>query len=196
LTFGLLPRAEAAIVNPAYEYASAGTYSDDRPFTLGFEFSLSAPETVDALGYTTVGFASNQTVGIWDSDGALLTSSKLSTGDPVVGHFAWSAIAPLTLGPGTYTIGGTYDGGLLPSFASGVTSIPGYTWIEDEQANGAGLSDPTFSAGGYGANGIPQVDFSVSTTAIPEPATWITLILGLVFCGILARRRKSLAVFA
>jgi hypothetical protein len=197
LMFGLSGRAaEAAVINPAYEYSSAGTLSDDRQFTLGFEFSLSTPETVNALGYTIVGFASDQQVGIWNSAGALLTSATVSTGDSVVGHFAWTSIAPLTLGPGTYTIGGTYDGGLLPSLASGVTSIPGYTWIEDEQANGPGLIDPTFSAGGYGDNGIPQVDFSVSTTAIPEPATWITLILGLAISGIVVRRRKGSAEFA
>jgi PEP-CTERM motif len=76
--------------------------------------------------------------------------------------------------------------------ASGVTSIAGYTWIEDEHANGRVLSDPTFSAGGYGANGIPQVDFSVSTAAVPEPATWITLILGLTICGVATRRRNGL----
>lgn len=164
--------------------------------SLGFEFSLSTPETINALGYTTVGFASDQQVGIWDSAGTLLTSATVSTGDSVVGHFAWTAIAALILGPGTYTIGGTYDGGPLPSFASGVTSIHGYAWIEDEQANGAVLSDPTFSAGGYGANGIPQVDFSVSAGAVPEPATWITLILGLAISGAVARRRKGPAVFA
>jgi hypothetical protein len=196
LMFGLLGRtADAAVINPAYEYSSAGTLSDTRSFTLGFEFSLSTPETIDALGYTTVGFASDQSVGIWNSAGALLTSATVSTGDSVIGHFAWTPIAPLTLGPGTYTIGGTYEGGLLPSFASGVTAIPGYTWIEDEQANGAGLSDPTFSAGGYGPNGIPQVDFSVSTPAVPEPATWITLILGWTITGVVARRRKSSALF-
>jgi hypothetical protein len=74
-SFGLLGRpAEAAVIIPAYEYSSAGTLSDDRSFTLGFEFSLSAPETIDALGYTTVGFTSDQQVGIWDSAGTLLTS--------------------------------------------------------------------------------------------------------------------------
>jgi hypothetical protein len=197
LMFGLSGRAaEAAVINPAYEYSSAGTLSDDRPFTLGFEFSLSTQETVDALGYTTVGFASDQQVGIWDSAGALLTSATVSTSDSVVGHFAWTTISALTLGPGTYTIGGTYDGGLVPTFASGVTSIPGYTWIADEQANGAVLSDPTFSAGGYGANSIAQVDFSVRAGAVPEPATWITLILGLAICGGATLRRKGLDVLA
>jgi hypothetical protein len=197
LTFGLLGRAaEAAVINPAYEYSSAVTLSDDRPFTLGFEFSLSTPETVNAVGYTTVGFVSDQQVGIWNSAGALLTSVTVSTGDSVVGHFAWTTITALTLGLGTYTIGGTYDGGPVPTLATGVTSMPGYTWIEDEQANGAVLTDPTFSAGGYGTNGIPQVDFSVSTAAIPEPETWITLILGLAISGVVTRRRKGFAVLA
>jgi hypothetical protein len=198
-SFGLLERtAAAAVVNPAYGYSTAGTLTDDRPFTLGFEFSLSIPEVIDALGYTTVGFTSDQQVGIWGSAGALLTSATVTTADPVVGHFAWTTISPLTLGPGTYTIGGTYEGGLAPTLASGVTSIPGYTWIQDEQGVGPGLVEPTFSTGGsYGPNGLPQANFSVSADgAVPEPATWIMLILGLAISGIAVRRRKGFAALA
>lgn len=142
-----LEQASAATIDPAYEFSSVGALYDTRPYTTGFEFSLASPETVNALGYTTVGFASDQQVGIWDSTGTLLASTTVSTSDPVVGHFAWASIASLALGPGDYTIGGTYDGGLFASYANGVTTIPGYTWITDEQIYGAGLNEPTESRG-------------------------------------------------
>jgi len=181
--------ASASTITPAYEYASTGSDFDSRPFTLGFEFSLSAPVTVNALGYTTLGFTSDEQVGIWDSSGTLLTSTTVLTTDPVVGHFAYASISGVTLAAGTYTIGGTYDGGPFPSFASGVTSIPGYTYITDEQLYGPGLNDPTVSTGGgYGANGITQVDFSVGS-AVPEPATWAMTLLGLGLTGGLLRLR-------
>jgi hypothetical protein len=192
--------ASAAVITPAYEFTNLTPLTDDRPFTLGFEFSLSSAETVSALGYTTVGFTSDQQVGIWNSSGTLLTSTTVTTADPVVGHFAWASIPSIVLGPGTYTIGGTYETGLFASGATGVSSIPGFTWIKDEQLYGSGLNLPTESYGSYGTDGIPQVDFSVgpATTGVPEPATWALMLVGVGMAGGALRmaRRKAGAVAA
>lgn len=188
--------AQAVTISPAYEYTEAGTLNDSRPFTLGFSFSLSSARTVNALGYTTVGFGSNQDVGIWDAGGNLLASTTVSTSDPVVGHFAWASIPNLALAAGTYVIGGTYNGGPFPSGAAGVTSAPGYSWITDLQAFGSGLNFPTVSTGGgYGQNGIPQVNFSLAG-AVPEPAGWALMIggFGLMGGALRLRARKTLAV--
>jgi hypothetical protein len=192
-TLGVAGVANA--ITPAYEYTSTGSFNDSRPFTLGFEFSLSAPVTINALGYTTDGFTSDQQVGIWDSSGALVTSTTVATTDPVTGHFAYAAIGDVTLAAGTYTIGGAYDGGPFPADATGVTTIPQFTYITDEQTLGSGLNEPTESTGGtYGPNGITQVDFSV---AVPEPETWALMLLGLGAVGVATRvGRRSRAIAA
>ncbi len=189
--FAMTGGAHALVIDPAYEFSSVGNLNDSRPFTLGFEFSLSSSETVNALGYTTIGFTSPQQVGLWNSSGILLASTTISPGDNPSGHFDWDSIAPLTLAAGTYTIGGTYDGGPFASYASGVTTIPGFTWITDEQQYGAGLNYPTVSTGGgYGTNGIPQVDFSVSAPG-PVPGAGVAALAALALAGLYARTRRA-----
>ncbi|MEO6093493.1 MAG: PEPxxWA-CTERM sorting domain-containing protein [Novosphingobium sp.] len=183
----------APTITPAYEYTSAGTLSDSRPFTLGFDFSLSNAVTVNALGYTTVDFVTAQDVGIWDSLGNLIVSALVDPTDPVTGHFAWHGIASTLLSAGTYTIGGTYQTGQFPSYASGLTNIPEYTWLRDQQLYGPGLNQPTATYGGYGLNGIPQVNFSVGG-AVPEPATWGMMVAGVAAIGATMRRRQKVTV--
>jgi hypothetical protein len=188
-------QAHADAVSPAFEYTSDSPLTDSRPFTLGFQFSLSGPTTVGALGYNTLNFTQDEQVGIWDSVGNLLASVTLLTSDPVTGHFAYHSIPSLLLDAGTYTIGGTYQSGLFPSGAIGVTTAPGFTWLRDEQILGSGLNDPTGSFGGYGQNGIGLVNFAASISgAVPEPGTWLTMILGLGLVGAYMRRRQKVAV--
>jgi hypothetical protein len=188
--FAMTGGAHALVIDPAYEFSSNGTVSDSRTFTLGFKFSLSSSETVNALGYTTIGFTSPQQVGLWDSSGNLLASTTIAPGDNPVGHFDWDSVVPLTLAAGTYTIGGTFDGGVGPVNPSGVTTIPGYTWISDEQSLGTGLNYPTNSFNLYGPNGIPQANFSVSVPG-PIPGAGLPALLGILAYGVL-RRRSSM----
>ena len=185
----------AQALTPAYEYANAGTLNDSRPFTLGFEFSLSGSTTVEALGYWEGMVDPSESVGLWDSGGTLLASATVTTGSAHIGHFLWTSISSLSLGAGTYVIGGTYNGGLFASNASGVVTMPGYTWITDEQLFGTGLNFPTVTtSGAYGVNGIPEVNFSTSGIgSVPEPATWALMLGGFGLAGAALRRRKAIA---
>lgn len=181
-------------IDPAVTFTSSDTASDSRPFTLGYKFTLSSAVTVDALGYWVDGNGDDHDVGIWDSGGNLLASTDVLNTDPVTDSFAWDSIGDLTLGPGTYTIGGelnqTASSNNFPVDALGVSTIPGFTWVADEQLEGTGLNLPTNADGGYGANGILTVDFSVTSgNSVPDGASTLEMIGGaVVMLGALRRR--------
>lgn len=183
-----VPLVQAGPINPVWEYASSSFSSDSRPFTLGFEFTTSVTYQINALGYWDDG--ADHPVGLWDTVGNLLVSTTVLSTDPVYGHFAYDPVS-YTLVPGTYRIGGLFNGGPFPELATGVTSLPGYTWINDEQQGGPVLTFPTVATnGGYGTNGLPIVDFSVQT-GVPEPSSLLLLVGGLMVVGggVLRRRR-------
>jgi hypothetical protein len=183
-------RLMANTINPIVTYTSDSPLSDSRPFTLGYEFSLSTSETVNALGYWTEGeYSAGQQVGLWTAGGGLITSTTIQAADPVADNFQWDSISPVVLGPGTYVIAGTYEGGIFSSFASGVTSLPGYIYVTSAQSYGAGLNFPNDFYNGYGSNGILQVDLSVGAASAPDAASTVALLGGALSLLGAARRR-------
>jgi hypothetical protein len=193
---GVAARLAADPIDPAVTYTSVSDLSDDRPFTLGYEFTLSQSETVNALGFWDNGDGYDHEVGIWDSQGNLLTSTDVLGSDPEVDGFQWDSISDYILAPGTYTIGGqAYEGGNSYDFAydpSGLVSIPGYTWVGAEQLYGAGLNDPTNNDPGYGNNGIFDVDFSVTGgSSVPDGASTLVLLGGAIAMMGALRRKFS-----
>jgi hypothetical protein len=188
----------AASISPAVEYTSVSTVSDQRTYTLGYSFSLSAPVTVNALGYWDDGRGQDHQVGVWDSSQNLVAFTTVLGGDPVVGHFRWDTINNLVLPAGQYTIGGAFlgFGASFPVQATGLSTISQFSWIADEQAFGPGLNFPSFSSGAYGQNGILAADFSVatSTVSVPEPKAWLLTILGFGALGAALRARRRQVV--
>ena len=184
----------AAQISPAFNYTSSSTLSDNRPFTLGFSFSLSQATTINGLGYWTGGTLTSHQVGIWSSSGTLLASGTVSAADPLLGNYRYDSIAPLLLGAGNYVIGGEFFNGLLPSDLAGVTTAPNFTWTGDRQSPGS-FAFPTESYLTYGDQGIALVNFSIAqTNAVPEPATWAMMLIGFGGIGVSLRRRKRVMV--
>jgi hypothetical protein len=177
--------AQADTISPAVEYTATSLLTESRAFTLGYTFSLSSAVTIDALGYWNDGFGNNHQVGIWNSSNVLVANTTVLGTDPLVGHFRWDTIANVTLAPGQYTIGGEYLGGnngIFPSSAMGLTTIPQYTWLTDEQTVGSGLHQPTSSFGIYGQNGILVADFS-TVSSVPGPIAGAGLPGLMLACG-------------
>jgi len=182
----------ASAQTPAVTYATTGTLSDSRPFTLGWAFNLSASTTVTQLGVWNGGTLGNYMAGIWTIGGTSVVSTNVLSTDPVLGDYRWGSITPVVLGAGDYVVGAEFREGLFPSFATGVVTIPSLTWIGDRQEFGGGLNFPTYDSGGsYGSNGILWANFATdANTTVPEPSTWALMLVGLAAVGMTSRRRR------
>ena len=202
--------AEALVtITPAVTYTSLGFYTDGRPFTLGYKFHLSAPVTLNALGYLSVDLAKSQQVGLWTGSGALVVEATFQPADAAADGYTWEPITSTTLAAGDYTIAGSSVTTSTPHNPVGVATIPDFTWITSEQQYGAGLNYPHSGSdnGFYGTDSFLLVDFSVQAAgpppvippvippvsppaAVPEPATWTMMLAGFGCLGGVVRRRR------
>jgi len=128
----LAAAALTASADSIYSFSAASTASDSNDLSLGFVFATNQDVTISSLGYYDGGngFLATHKVGIFDSNGNLLTSITLDTGtmDTSDGLFRYKSVAPITLAGGqTYTLAGTTDGD-ADSFAFGTaTTLTGFT---------------------------------------------------------------------
>ena len=114
--------------------------TDQRPFVIGWEFSVSTPTVVTGLSYldaTGRGLAESHMVGIFNAlDGSLLVSATVPAG--AAGKFVDGfRVTPVSynLAPGTYVIGGqkatNSDYAIVRS--SSQISIPGIKYMEERE---------------------------------------------------------------
>src|ERR1019366_7159669 len=100
----------------------------NKDYSVGFEFSVSSPVTVYALGYNYFGVPLNNShqVGIYDSNQNLLTSATVTNASTVFDGYLYTSVSQTVLTPGNYFIVGTTlgpnDGWMLsfPTIDAGV----------------------------------------------------------------------------
>jgi hypothetical protein len=162
---------------------------DDGPFTIGFQFRTQTDIRVMALGafdHLGDGFIDAHTVGIWavGNESPLFTVTiPAGAGTSVVGAFRYVDIDGFTLAANTdYIVAASGFYGSVRDLYAGSVSILDYSTSPEIRfegsrgaAEGPGLNYPTgfrepLSPTTFGAN--------FQFTTIPEPSTWILLVLG------------------
>lgn len=187
-----VPASQAAA--PAVQLVSPGNTFDGSGYTLGFQFEVTEPVTVVALGvfdHDQDGLEAAADVALWlDIDGTVLSSAVVPGGNSagLDGYFRQVAVTPVLLTPGIlYVVGAALNGGLATSLDIGEGSVgsfdPRLTGIVDRSWD-AGFDFPLgsdFQSGAWlGAN--------FQLAPVPEPAAAGLLAMGLLA---LAWRRRS-----
>lgn len=170
--------------------------------TIGWTFRPEVDLQVTALGLFDLahdGFDQAHPIGLWDANGALLTTTTLSAGAgaALLGDFRYNPISAITLAAGTtYTIGVlmTQPSSDLYYFApstvladSRVGYIGGVRTDEDASGAPGALTMPVSNNN----NGRFGPNFQFTAASVPEPGQWALLILGFGAVGAAARRRAT-----
>jgi len=204
---GVVVVALALVVQPApaglvLDFTDGETrFRPDPGETLGWEFTVSSPITVDALGLFDVGangLGDPHFIGLWTLGGTLLASTTIDTANstPVastsaLGNWRFTPITPLILAAGEYVIGATYGTNstnstdFLVAFANAST-VPGVTFDQARFLGFGGgfpaVAAPPFNDGFFGPN--------LSVVAA-EPASLVLLGAGLAgLSGLAAWRAR------
>jgi hypothetical protein len=185
----------ATTFTPALSYSGGGQNLSNPPYSLGYEFTTNSDVTVGALGiYQANGsLADDHVIDLWDSAGDLLATTTIEApdGDVSVAGFDYNAIDPVKLAANeNYFIGAEYDTGsdpvLFPGEGGTFSTIPAITYVQSTYGNPTGFDNNAFGTNGFfGPN--------LGVTAVPEPATWAMVLLGvgMIGGGLRTARRKG-----
>jgi hypothetical protein len=188
----IAPAKIAVAQSPAVNFTPDSAFNNVEATDIGWEFSVTTPVWVSALGYydyssnpsgvavyccspfsTTPGLLDNHSVGIWNSSGALLTSTVVPSGTAgtLIGNSIYSPIATIELQPGEYVVGATQQGSLdanptdpVAYLFSSFTSLPGITVLGGTYSYAGGPGVLTEPTGLYGYQSYTGPDFLASNT--------------------------------
>ena len=170
---------------PAVEWGTGEVPSSSFSSTTGYSFRVNQNISARALGaYDFNGdgfdFGQSHEAGLWKSDGTLLASATVSSSDPLVGHFRYKSITPVTLLAGNdYVVGAQMNNDTFAFDGSGFTvdssisfSNARFDTIVDGTLRFPDATDPG-RIGVDGANGYWGGNFLIST---PESGASLVLL--------------------
>jgi hypothetical protein len=186
----------------ALSFSGGTTYSWPGA-TIGWEFTISAPITVTALGVWDEngdGLSEDHQVGIWASTGgAPLVSTSVTTTNPLIDGFRYNTISDYQLAPGTYVVGAYMPptGSDLGTSGAVYTTNSPVTYIRNLYLYDAGFTIPTVEwVGQDGGNFGGNFRFrSTQSQPIPTLSEWGMIIMSLILAGsaIWMIRRRQVA---
>lgn len=187
--------ASAATAQLAFDQTGGVPVVYGDTVTAGYTFNVITPLVVTELEmYAGFGLQSAAIpVGIWDNGGTLLTSAPISTTVPATttpsangGSFFGMPVIPITLTPGSYTIGALGAGSDTIAVGGTIIADPAVTYGSAAAVTAASLTRPQVIASGIGTIG-PSFKFTV----VPEPGS-VALLIGMTgVSGVMLRRNRK-----
>ena len=206
--------ATGASAGAAWEFTAAGNDFTNNTWDFATAFSVNSTVTATGLGYYASpvnGQADANPVALYQCDTAncigggatLLASATVTNIYPLLGHFRYVTIAPITLNPGMfYEVAGVSFGDHYTWADSGFSTDPDVNIVPTAtfSTRWQQLSTPDFlnylNTGELESDGFwgPNVYLGAATgfTGTPEPATWTMMIVGFGAAGAMLRRRRAL----
>lgn len=190
----LLSSGAFAQTETALSFTGGSTYAWPGA-SIGWEFSITQPITVTALGYYdqgSDGFGEDHLVGIFPAgNNSVLVSTTVTSGDSLQDGFRYASISPFELQPGNYVVVGrsptSADLGI--SFATQQTA-PQIDYVQEWYLYSGSFELPTDSWDADGGNFGPNFQFSVAeyrpvpTISRLASAALVLVLLGIGFLGL------------
>ena len=186
------PAAHAQVVALDPEYNAGSQTAQPANSTYGWNFTVGPSSlSVTHLGYFDLGqdgLQESHQVGIWNSEGAILTQGTVVSSDSLTGNFRFSLVTPATLEAGeTYYIGAHSPSGLDAILHSGPAAGP--TTFASEISYIGAVSSTGFSFPGTPAGlNVGVIGPNFQFTPVPEPHEY-ALVMGLGLAGFYSFRK-------
>ena len=190
--------AIAGTLRPLLDFTGGSQTFAGGALTAGWQFTVSSPITVSALGLFDVdanALTNSHSVGLWTNSSTLLVQATVDNGSTPVssvsgaGRWLFTSITPLTLSPGIYDVGAFYspsDADLLMYHTALPTTISGVTFNTTRLGIGSALSYPN---GGIGSSDNPgYFGPNLAISAVPAPSSIVSLATGLAAIALAIRR--------
>lgn len=203
--------ARAAQATPLWEFTTAGHSFTNGTWDFATAFTANQNLTVTGLGYyadPTNGQVAGNAVSLYQCSntdctgtGTLLASTSVTNAYPILGHFRYVTIAPVTLAAGmSYEVAGVSANDNYTWGDTGFATNPGISLIALNGQVGRWASGSTADFLNFGRNDLGSQDgfwganvfVGKATFAVPEPSELALFGLGVaIIGGFTIRRRRA-----